>query len=211
MTKRHRVFRIGLLIALQLGVAGCIATWARVEPDTRVVKNDYYSVTAPVGWMRLEGSVTTSLSVKRGNSQISVPAQRLTLTRDGLNLDRIEVTYLASANAFPHINKELKASMLPPEIAQSYIADIKAAGGLENLKVVSNKPRVIAGEPGFEVLVEYYTPRGLKFQRLTYGFASNSGMYLLWFEAPSIHYFGTYQEVFNRVVTSFKPTVTSKA
>lgn len=198
-----------LLVLAMTGVVGaCGPMWARVTTDTRIVNNGSFSIELPVGWVRADGLKQAYSVTMQGENRV-VDVDRVLVTRDGINLDMIDIIRFNVKDAFPHIKKEYRAGMLPSETAESYLADLKAAG-IENLTVLKNAPKTVAGNQGFELHVSFKNNRGLRSERLVYGFGNKSGFYVMVYQAPSLHYYEMYKEVFRRVTDSFKLT-TAKA
>jgi hypothetical protein len=178
-------------------IAGC-SLWARVDESTRMLERDSFVVELPMGWMRSE-----ALNDKFPTTKGPVKGERVAITRDGLNLQQVDVMRLDAQNAFPNINKPLPPSALPFELAEMYVADMKAAG-MEALTVVKSEPVLLGGEPAFLLHVRFRNNQGLQFERLVYGLGHARGLYLLSFQAPSLHYFPQYRDTFDSIVSTFK-------
>jgi len=202
---RNQIMRCASLLAVvAVAMAGCVpVVWQRVEANNRIEQNRAFTVELPEGWMRY-APVNGSLNVSTNKGEHVVKVTRVMITRDGPNLQRINVMRLDSKDAFPRIERGYSDGMLPSEAAELYIADIKATSTLENLTVLKNAPYSIAGKQGFEVHVKYKTEKGLAYERLTYGFGDAGGFYLLSLDAPSVYFFPLHREAFNRMVTSFR-------
>lgn len=196
-----------LVLVVAVAVSGCVS-WARIDSDSRMVSNAAFTVELPVGWVRLQSANDSYEASHKGERQ-TIKVDRVVITRDGLNLEQIDLIRFNAQNAFPHINKPYKNGMLASEAAELYVADLKAAG-LDNLSVVKNAPKEVAGKSGFELHVKFKNDRGLQSERLIYAFGDNSGFYLMSYQAPTLHYFEMYKEVFVRIAQSFRVT-TGKA
>ncbi len=169
-------------------IAGCATTWARIDDANRNYQGEHYSVMLPPGWMRLESG---------GN---------LLLSKDGIDLQRIIIEYHAHDKAFEKLKKTSSATMLPSELAELTIADLRASqkDGLPSLKVIGNSPVEIAGHTGFLLHLGYKTDEGLRIEMLMEGFTDADGYYLLSYRAPTLYYFARDRAVFESVCASFR-------
>ena len=180
-------FRTSLCL-LALSLAGCAATWVRVDDADRRYSGEHYSVTLPAGWMRSE----------IGDS--------LVLSRDGLDLQRIVIEYRPHEKAFEEIEKASSSGMLPSELAELTIAELKASQeeGLPSLEILDNRPVVLAGHTGYALHLRFKTDAGLRIEVLLRGFVDEHGMYQLMYRAPTLHYFGRDREVYESVTASLQ-------
>jgi hypothetical protein len=169
-------------------IAGCATTWARVDNANRSYQGEHYSVMLPMGWMRLQSG---------GN---------LLLSKDGVNLQRIIIEYHTHDKAFEKLKKASSATMLPSELAELTIAELKASqkDSLPSLKVISNAPVEIAGHTGFLLHLAYKTDEGLRIEILMEGYADTRGYYLITYRAPSLYYFERDRPVFETICASFR-------
>jgi hypothetical protein len=175
----------GLLIFL---LSGCAATWVRVDDANQRYRGEHYSVTLPAGWMRSE------------------VGDNLVLSRDGLDLQRIVIEYRPHDKAFEHLEKTSSVDMLPSELAELTIAELKAAQdeGLPSLEILDNRPVEIAGYTGYALHLRFRTDAGLRIEVLLQGFVDENGLYQLLYRAPTLHYFGRDREVYESVAGSLQ-------
>ena len=173
---------------LALLLAGCAATWVRVEDADSRYRGEHYSVILPAGWMRSEV----------GDS--------LVLSRDGLDLQRIVIEYRSHEKAFEKIEKSSSAGMLPSELAELTIAELKASqeDGLPSLEILDNRPMEIAGSTGYALHLRFKTDAGLRIEVLLRGFVDEDGLYQLLYRAPMLHYFGRDREVYESITESMQ-------
>ena len=185
MSYKYRSTAVWLLIGL---LAGCATTWVRVDDANREYRNEFYRVTLPPGWYRHQS----------GDS--------LLLSKDGLDLQRILIQYHPHEKAFETLDKPSAATMLPSELAELTIANIKAGqeGGLPSMTILGNEPMEIAGHSGFSVHLRFKTDAGLRIELLMRGFVDEQGFYLLMYRAPTLHYFARDRQVFESVSESFR-------
>jgi len=160
----------------------------RVDTSRTLGPDRSYSVELPAGWIK----------------QV-IMARELMVSRDGPLLEYILITKTSLKHAFPRTKKAAGDGMLPAELAELEIAEVKSQDQFtEALTVVENEPAEIAGQEGFRVRVRYKNTHGLEIQRVVYGFADKSAFYQLAFEAPMLYYFDTYYPDFQKAVASFQ-------
>jgi hypothetical protein len=180
--------RHSAVILLSALIAGCATSWSRIDDATRSYQGEHYSVMLPAGWMRLESG---------GN---------LLLSKDGIDLQRIIIEYHTHDKAFEKLKKTSSDTMLPSELAELTIADLKASqkDSLPSLKVISNAPVEIGGHAGFLLHLGYKTDEGLRIELLMEGFADAAGYYLITYRAPALYYFERDRGAFESICASFR-------
>ena len=183
--KPRNAIATGLLMLL---LSGCAATWVRVDDADRRYSGEHYSVTLPSGWMR------------------SLAGDSLVLSRDGLDLQRIVIEYRPHDKAFGNLEKTSSADMLPSELAELTIAELKAAQdeGLPSLEILDNRPVEIAGHTGYALHLRFRTDAGLRIEVLLRGFVDEHGLYQLLYRAPTLHYFGRDRAVYESLAGSLQ-------
>ncbi len=203
MNHRLSMRNTALAALLAIALTACVAPpWTLTDKESRTAENASFKVTLPTGWMWAR-YLDERYFVPRGERGVLLAVDRITLTRDGFGLEDIDFIRFNAKDAFPHLQKPYTSNMLPSEAADLLVADLKQAG-LESLNVGSNAPATIAGRRGFKLDITYKNARGLVTERLMYGFGDKSGFYLLSYEAPSLHYFATYKDVYLGVLNSFR-------
>lgn len=175
-------------IVLLLVLAGCATTWIKVDDAGRSYKNEHYSSTLPAGWMRLESD------------------DGLVLSKDGILLQYISILFRPHKKAFQEIEKDTSPAMLPSELAELTIAEIKAGQdeGLPSLRILRNEPAEIAGQTGFGIHLQYKTTDGLRMEMLLRGVVNDNGFYLIKYSAPTLHYFNRDRQVYETLVESIQ-------
>lgn len=203
MISRRNTRNVVVHALLALMLSACISQpWTQIDRETRTSGNDLFKLTLPIGWMRAN-YLNEVYYIKRDKKPVPIPVRRITFTRDGFTLQDMDFIRFDAKDAFPHLQKPYASNMLPSEAADLFVADLKKAG-LESLTVHSNEPATVVGKPGFKLHISHKNVRGLRVERLIYGFGHKSGFYILSYEAPSLHYFPTYRNTFNEVMRSFK-------
>ena len=169
-------------------LSGCAPTWIKVDNSGRNYSNDHNSVTLPVGWMRLESD------------------DSLMLSKDGILLQIISIQFHPHKDTFEKIKKDSSATMLPSELAQFSIAELKASqeDGLPSLEILRNAPVELGGRTGFDVHLRYKTKAGLRMDMEMRGVVDNSGFYLLKYSAPTLHYFEHDRQTYETLTESLE-------
>ena len=182
------------VIVLTAFLSACAASPQRVDTPRTDGPDKAYAVDLPVGWIK-------QVTGKR----------QLLASRDGILLEYILISRTAPKEAFPKTKKAASDMLLPAELAELEIAEIKSEDQFAAaLTVMENEPAEIAGQEGFRVRVRYKNTRGLEIQRVVYGFADKAGYYQMTFQAPMLYYFDTYYPDFQKVVASFQLVSGSK-
>lgn len=180
--------RIARLVFVML-LAGCQQTPQRIDTPRTEGLDKSYTVDLPTGWIR-QGTFDNST---------------LLASRNGFLLEFIAITKRPLKEAFLMTKKAATDGMLPAELAELEIAEIKSSDQFTAaLTVVENEPAEIAGRDGFQIRVSYKNARGLEIQRVVYGFIDKTAYYQLAFQAPMLYYFDTYYPDFEKAVASFQ-------
>lgn len=164
---------IGTLVFVLMLLSGCAATWVKVDDAGRQYQGEHYTATLPAGWLRLESD------------------DSLILSKDGILLQFISIQFRRHKQTFEKIKKDSSSTMLPSELAELTIAELKAAqdGGLPSLQILRNAPVELAGRTGFDIHLRYKTDAGLRMDMMLRGVVDEDGFYLLKYSAPTLHYF----------------------
>ena len=185
----RRMTENALAATVALLLAGCVQTPTRVDAARSEAPDKSYIVDLPVGWIK----------------QATVDNHKLLVSRDGFLLNVIEVSRQPLKEAFPRTKKASTDSMLPAELAELEIAEIKAEDQYTAaLNVIENEPAEIDGHEGFRIRVSFKNARGLEIQRVAAGFADKAAYYRLAFQAPMLYYFDTYYPEFQKTLASFQ-------
>ena len=180
--------RYAAIVSTCAALAACIPGPARVDSARTQGPDKAYSVDLPVGWIK----------------QYTME-NNLMASRDGFLLQSVAIVRRPLKDAFQRTKKDAADSMLPSELAELEIAEIKARDELtEALTVLENEPASVNGKEGFRVRVAYHNPRGLEIHEEVYGVVGQSRLYLLVYRAPRLYYFPKYYPDFQKTVESFK-------
>lgn len=197
--------KVFALIALALITSGCAQTafWTMTDDVNRVVKSTSFQMSVPEGWVRTTKPITWERIEIDGEPQ-TILLESMAVTRDGLGLHAITVTRHYPDTSFPTIKRKSVANMLPPEVADLYVSELRKRSGLERLKVLSNKPAKINGRSGFRLVMQYKNEDGLRIRIVSYGFVDKTGFYTINYRAPYLYYYKRDYKEFTSVVRSFK-------
>jgi PsbP len=180
--------RLVAIAVLCTALAGCVPAPVRVDTPRTEAPDKSYTVDLPTGWIKQQ--------TMDGN---------LIVSRDGYLLETVAVVRRPLKQAFERTKKDAADTMLPSELAELEIAEIKARDELtEALTVLENEPALISGKEGFRVRVSYRNQRGLEFHEEVYGAVDKSKLYLLVYRAPRLYYFPKHYPDFQKTVESFR-------
>lgn len=175
-----------ILVLACLILAGCVPPAARVDTPRTEALDKSYSVDLPTGWIRQY-----------------TPEKNILASRDGYLLEAIAVVRRPLKEAFPRTKKAATAGMLPSELAELEIAELKTRDELTAaLTVLENEPALLSGKEGFRLKVTYNNPRGLEISEVVYGMADSAAMYRVTYRAPRLYYFDRYYPDFEKAATS---------
>ena len=186
---RHPIVRTTALVALTIGVIGC----ATPEWSTATVGSTYtdpdggYTVQVPTGWQWVKFNAKTPLLA----------------TRDGPDLQAIRVYYRKNEDAFPNIDKESSPDMMPGDLAELFVADLREERGIGKIELLENAPADIGGRSGFRVELAWRNEGGLRYHGVVYGCATQRGLYVLVYNAPVLHYYEQHVADFEKSVSTF--------
>lgn len=177
-----------LIVVASLLLVACQSYWVRMESPDTSVKTTYYNTSLPAGWVKFQ-------------LQNKVQA-----TLDGFDIQQLAIKFAKHENAFEKIEKHSSESMLSSELADLFIANLKAEdeNGLPSLEILSSSPITIQGISGFELELRFVNNRGLRYKAKVAGFASEKGFFTIFYRAPVLHFFERDKKVYSHVIDSFK-------
>lgn len=197
--------KILVLIVLAVLSSGCAQTayWTMTDDMNSIVKSKSFRMTVPEGWVRTTNADTFERLNIDDKAQ-TILLEAMTVTRDGTGLHAINVTRRYPETAFPTIKKKSKHTMLPVEAADLYVSELRKRSGLEQLKVLSNKPSKVNDKQAFRLVMQFKNDDGLRIRILSYGFVDKTGFYTINYRAPYLHYYKRDRKKFEKLVGSFK-------
>jgi hypothetical protein len=194
MTNRTAV-RAALVLAGLLAAAPALA-WKLVAEAAPFVHKTGYSIQYPPGWRWLK--------MPFGDETIA--------TRDGPQLQAIGVDFRKHKNAFRALRQDSSPEMMPQELAQKLVAEATAAGGLQNMEILSDEPMLLAGRPGFRLHLAYRSSvdaGSVRYEEIVVGANSPQGIFIVYYRAPHLHFFSRNVESFEKSLATF--TISDKA
>ena len=178
-----KVLNACFIIALVIG--GC-APWIMVGGNFEDSKQNF-KAEFPDGWRKF-----------------NLSSKEVLITKDGISLQFIRISKKPIDMEFQHTEKRFTKDMLPQEVAETVLQDFRSNPELMNQQILSNNPSIIAGQPGFHIVMTFQTNNGLTKQSVKYGFLSGDYYYELLYEAPQRYYFVLYESDFEKVKETFK-------
>ena len=175
----------GLLILPVLLASGC-SVWQRIEKPAFTDSRQGFETEVPVGWV-----------------QRSLGRDAVLFTEDGPGLQSIIVERRSLSKAFPNLEEKAETGMSPRELADKFIADLKVRNSLDNVDIRDLRPARVDGRDGFLAEYQFRNTSGLRYRERVYGVAVPSGMYVLLYSAPVLHYYDDTVDEFERVVENF--------
>lgn len=183
----YRLLIASLLAAL---LAGCADSWKRVDDAGIHFTDQHYTLDLPNGWVRAN------------------VFQTLYVTRDGVGIQHISVHFAKHEKAFENTEQDADPDLLPAELADRYIAEMKTTGdnGLPSLEVLSNLPASVDGHDAFQLHLRFVNHDGLRYERIVHGFTTDAGFYTVTYQAPTLHFFERDRHAYQELLQSFKST-----
>jgi hypothetical protein len=169
--------RLGI-VALAAALAAC-STWSPVAGTTKL------------GEIRVEANLPPDWMQMKATDEI-------VFTRDGVSLEYIKIRRRKPADAMPHTEGELTSGMLPHEVADLALDDIRLTEGVTNFELIENSPFRIDGRPCYRLLYSHRIDSGLKVKTVEFGCWTRRGLYRIEYRAAAQHYFDQYLDVFER-------------
>jgi hypothetical protein len=182
-----RISKNFLILSL-IALTGCQGLWTRIDATSVAYKGDHYAVDLPTDWVRLQQN------------------KIMLTTRDGIGVQSITFGFREHDKAFEETKQKSTPDMLPSDLADRYIAELRAADehGLPSLEVISNRPAMIDGRLGFELHLQFLNDDGLRYERLVSGFTNETGFFVISYQAPSLHFFERDRATYQQVLQTFK-------
>src|SRR5262249_3055780 len=119
-------------------------------------------------------------------------------------LQAITLKRRAMEQGFIYTTKKANSGMLPQELADLVVDDLRANPNFIDVQVVGNSPATLDGVPGYKLAVQFRNQAGLRNQAVYYGCLTKGSLYLLMYEAPQRYYFPLDLPTFEAVKSSLK-------
>ncbi len=189
MNTRHtrRILIITGLLALAYGCA-TPPKWEESAGNEYTDAEAAYAITLPTGWAWIKYNEKSPLLA----------------THDGPDLQAIRVFFRGHDKAFPAIGQDSAPDMMPRELAELFVADLRKERGVGTIDIVDNIPADLGGAPGFRVELAWRSESGLRYRAIAYGCATARGLYVITYNAPALHYYEKSAGPFEQSVQTFR-------
>lgn len=171
------------------------AKWLMVG-GKQAVESEPLEVEWPQAWMKFTPAESDAKAKNEGLVLI--------LTRDGMGLQAIVLKRRPIDQAFSNTKKKAAQGMLPEELAELTLDDMRGNPNLTDLQVIENSPATLDGTPAFKVVFRYRNKAGLPMQAAYYGCIEKGLLYTLIYDAPQRHYYELDLPTFEAVKNSLK-------
>jgi hypothetical protein len=200
--KRPSLFSLALMLLLW----SCVP-YVKVE-GKYTASSENFDIDLPEGWRKHEAAFDNhpiSRSLLEGlQKRRDFSSDVIRITRDGLLLQQISIGRVAVDKELPHTKKKLAQGMLPQEVAEVIMDNVRSNPNITNQEVVENRPARVGGQPGFKLTYAFQTKEGLRTKVAYYGTLVDNWFYYLLYEAPARHYFEKDYQVFEKLQGSFR-------
>lgn len=183
-----KALRIALVSIACIALSAC-AVWTRIDAQNATLAGpgDGWFVDAPAGWVHL-----------------ALYSDGIRITRDGFQIQMIDATLSPHARVLEHSKKATSDKLLPSELAEALIAELRGTPGLANLTVQENVPARIAGQNGFRARLQFRNDRGVAFSVIMAGVALPQGRLVFYYQAIDRHFFARDLPVFEQFMQSWR-------
>lgn len=194
--------KIALLIIISSILFACssvgknsVLSWKAVSGEVIADPHKRFVVKAPSGWIRRNDP----------NS--------LVLSRDGLGLQFIKAGAIRESDIQTSLRDVVRdktktltlKGLLSSELADVMVYMFKDTKATRNLKIIANEPATVGTNiEAFRLLLEFRTNNGLRIRREVYGYAQDSELIFIMYQAPLLHFFAKDHPTFKNIVASFR-------
>ncbi len=162
-------------------ICGCAGPWQKAPA---VLSTPRWTAAIPGGWMRL------------------AMADYDMFSKDGTHLHYILIQERPLEKSFRFTRNRIENGMLPHEVAETVLDDLRADPQIRNFKVLRNAPANVGGIMGFRLTYGYIDPMGVEMRTEYYGALLPGALFNLRYTAARRHYFDKYQAEFDQVYRS---------
>ena len=166
-------------------LTGC-ATWVQVGGSYETSSHNY-KTELPDNWRRYN----------RDSSQVLI-------TRDGFPLQWISVERRPVDKQLAFTQKKFSKQMLPQEAAEVAIDNFRSNPQIFDMKIIENNPALLGGYPGFKIVYQYQTEKGLTRKGVYYCSLVDDWRYKINYEAPARYYYERDLPALALIKKSFK-------
>jgi len=183
---KNRVMKSLCVLLVVAFLSGC-ATFKYVGDKDLAWKCRHFEATLPSGW-----------------TIYNAFGYYLYLTRDGLNLQGIQITHSKTNKELPNTKKKITEDMLLQEIAEVMIDEFELDQNYKNFEVASNRPVKLGGADAFRLEYSYSNDLFVKYSGITYGFVMKKKYYEVKYLATNQHYYQSGLKDFEAFIETFR-------
>lgn len=203
MRKNYQNIKLlALIVGCGLIISSCKSTWMTVNQKTQHVKLSRIELDLPSGWMIYSDHFNQYSVARIGVKDRNV--ERVMITKNGFLLDVIDIVEFKLRDAFPSVGVSAEKAMLPFELSELWLAELKIRSNRDRLEILSNEPVRLAGQDGFKLQYSVTDSKGLVLNNLHYGFIVNDRFYSVSYQAPSEHFYNAGLADANKLIQSIK-------
>ncbi len=163
----------------------------------------------PQPWVMVGGKFTDTeqqfeVELPRGWRKANRVEDALIITKEGVVLQMIVIKRTAIDESLLYTKKKISHTMLPQEVAEVVVDNIRANPNITKQHIAENAPDTLDENLGYRLVYGYENQGGLRVKGVKSGFILKKWHYTITYEAPSRYYFSKYQSVFEEVKKSFR-------
>jgi hypothetical protein len=178
---------VGIFISVCL--IGCVSSNFSTVTSPYNAPQKLFTVEVPNNWKKFKAESIDS---------------SLVITRDGLELQYIRVAVKSPTSNLSFTKRKISQGMMPQELADLFIDDLKSNHEFMNLEILGNKPATINQHEGFLFVYRYSTQDGLKKKGSMCGYLQGIRAYLVQYVAAERVYYQKDLSVFESVKESLR-------
>lgn len=167
-----------------------------------------FEVDLPEGWkkheMRFDNSPISRAMLQELNKRRDPAGDVVRITRDGLLLQQIVIGRILLDKEWPHTKRKLAKTMLPQEVAEVIIDNIRSNPNISNQNILENSPAKLSGYAGAKIIYTYHTKESLRIKGAHYGTMVGDWYYYVLYEAPERYYFAKDYRAFEQIKDTFR-------
>ena len=180
---RIKFFVMAIAIVTVVVLDGCASLWQQVEGRAQAT---HCSIQMPPGWMRLSTNAYEMVS------------------KDGPYLQYILLNEQPVTQGFQYTRQKVRADMLPNELAEVVIANLRGDPSVGRLRLIDNEPALVCGADGFKLVFTFKDQFGVDMRTLYYGVMTASTMISLRYNAAQRYYFEAALPAFEAAFQSLR-------
>lgn len=156
-----------------------------------------------VGGQYIADAQNFEADLPSGWRKLNLTTDALLITKDGIPLQYISIKRESVEKELAHTKKKLSKEMLPYEVAELILDNLRSNSEIMNFQLMENLPAKVNGRSGFKLTYTYQTKQGLTKKIVQYGIMLDKYYYEILYVAPARHYFEESLSTFEKVKDSF--------